>query len=149
MKDLLPEDLQPYRGEADLAIEQGCVKDIEFSGSTYQVLVEDPQSHQDFWVFLQLEGKGEIKDAFCSGEHVHEDTQGCVHLAAAYLSLFRGHSQPLHKRFARSLWNSLCRLYEQRLGSNPKILSEDPTGTYRCLSKLGKNLFILRTLTSD
>ena len=148
MKVSLPNDLKSYRRDAELALNQGFVKDIEFSGSTYQVLVQDPQSGQGIWVFLQLDGKGGIKDAFCSGDHV-QDPPGCVHLAAAFLSLFRGYSQPLHQRFARSLWNNLCRLYEERLGGDPQILSEDPPGTYSCQSRLGKNIFILQALTPD
>lgn len=146
MKVSLPDDLKPYRREAEQVLEKGLVKDIEFSGSTYQVLVEDRSLGQDFWVFLQLEGKGEIKDAFCSGDHVQE-VPGCVHLAAAYLSLFRGYSQPLHQRFTRSLWNSLCRLYEERLGGDPQVLSQDSKGVYSCQSSLGKTIFVLEALT--
>ncbi|MBS0272690.1 MAG: DEAD/DEAH box helicase [Proteobacteria bacterium] len=148
MKVSLPDDLRPYRREAERALNQGAVKDIEFSGSTYQVLVEDPSSREDFWVFLQLEGKGEIKDAFCSGEHVSE-APGCVHLAIAYLSLFKEFSQPLHQRFARSLWNQLCRLYEERLGDDPKLLIKAPPGSYICRSGLGKKIFTLQALTPE
>src|ERR1700733_10714893 len=148
MKLSLPDNLKPYRRIAERELGKGVVKDIEFSGSTYQVLVEDPLSHQDFWVFLQLEGKGEIKDAFCSGEHTQE-TAGCLHLAAAYLGLFKGYSQPLHLRFARSLWNNLCRLYEERLGGHPQLLIENPPGTYCCQSSLNKNIFVLQALTSE
>ncbi len=148
MKVPLPEDLRPYRREAERALNQGAIKDIEFSGSTYQVLVEDLSSGQDFWVFLQLEGKGEIKDAFCSGDHLSENPS-CVHLAIAYLSLFKEFSEPLHQRFARSLWNQLCRLYQERLGDDPKLLIEDLPGSYVCQSSLGKKIFVLQALTSD
>lgn len=148
MKVPLPPDLKHYRREAEHALEQGCVKHIEFSGSTYQVLVEDPHSHQDFWVFLQLEGKGEIKDAFCSGEH-EEEKAHCLHLAIAYLSLFKKYSQPLHQRFSRSLWNHLCRLYEERLGSEPQILIEESPGNYCSQSSLGKNIFVLQALKQE
>jgi superfamily II DNA or RNA helicase len=148
MKVPLPDYLKSYRREAEHILERGLIKDVEFSGSTYQVLVEDQALGQNFWVFLQLEGKGEIKDAFCSGDH-EQETAGCVHLAAAYLSLFRGYAQPLHQRFARSLWNCLCRLYEERLGSDPQILSEDPPGTYSCQSSLGKTIFVLQALNRE
>jgi superfamily II DNA or RNA helicase len=148
MKVSLPDDLKPYGREAERALNQGAVKDIEFSGSTYQILVEDHSFQQDFWVFLQLEGQGEIKDAFCSGDHLTE-SPGCVHLAIAYLGLFKGFSHPLHQRFARSLWNQLCRLYEERLGDDPKLLIEDPPGSYICRSHLGKKIFILQALTSE
>ncbi len=148
MKVSLPDNLKPYRREAEQALDQGLVKDIEFSGSTYQVLVKDPVAQQDVWVFLQLEGEGKIKDAFCSGEH-DQETEGCVHLAAAYLSLFHGYAQPLHQRFTRSLWNCLCCLYEERLGGDPQILMEDPPGNYICQSSLGKAIFTLKALTSS
>lgn len=147
MKIPLPAELKPYRREAERELNRGAVKDIEFSGSTYQVLVEDSQLHQNFWVFLQLEGKGEIKDAFCSGNH-DTDTAACLHLAIAYLSLFKGYSEPLHLRFSRSLWNHLCRLYEERLGDDSQLLEED-SGTYTCQSSSGKTLFELKALTSE
>lgn len=145
MKVSLPDDLKHYRQEAERALHQGSVKDIEFSGSTYQVLVEDSASHQDFWIFLQLEGKGEIRDAFCSGDHVTE-TSDCIHLAIAYLSLFSGFSEPLHQRFARSLWNHLCRLYEERIGGDPQALQENSPGIYIFQSNSGKKLFEMEAL---
>ncbi len=137
---LLPDDLKPHQQEAARALEQGYVKEVEFSGATYQVLVEDWHSHEQCWAFLQLGGKGQIKDAFCSCEHLIEP-QGCRHLALAYLSLFRGHSQPLHHRFADSLWNQLCRLYEERLGDRPQLLGEESPGHYFYRSASGKLLF--------
>lgn len=148
MKIPLPDDLKPYREEAELALAQGAVKDIEFSSSTYQVLVEDTVSHQNFWVFLQLEGKGEIKDAFCSGDH-EEESADCLHLAIAYLSLFHPFTDPLHLRFSRSLWNHLCRLYEERLGSDPKILNENSAGNYTYHSSSGKKLFEVEALDPE
>lgn len=148
MKFSLPDDLKSYRSAAERELTKGAVKDIEFSGFTYQVLVEDPQSHQDIWVFLQLEGRGEIKDAFCSGNHLSE-TPGCIHLAIAYLSLFKEFSDPLHQRFARSLWNQLCRLYEERLGGDPQILVEESPGIYICQSSFGKKIFVLQAMKSE
>jgi hypothetical protein len=146
MKVALPDYLKRYRREAEDAVAQGLVKDVEFSGSTYQVLVSDPHTQQDLWVFLQLDDKGQIKDAFCSCEGMQE-TPGCLHLAIAYLSLFKEYAQPLHQRFERSLWNHLCRLYEERLGGDPSLLIENPPGTYKCDSSLGKTLFIVEALT--
>lgn len=148
MKLFLTDDLKPYEQEAKQALKQGSVKDIEFSGSTYQVLVRDPTTHQDFWVFLQLEGKGEIRDAFCSGDHASE-TFGCLHLTIAYLSLFNDFSEPLHQRFARSLWNHLCRLYEERVGDDPQALQENLSGVYTFHSKTGKKLFEMKALKPE
>lgn|GEM_PF-282071 len=142
----LPDDLKPHQKNAERALNQGAVKEIEFSGSTYQVLVEDPHSHQQLWVFLQLEGKGDIRDAFCSEEHP-SNTSHCLHLAIAYLSLFKGYPLPLHQRFNHSLWNRLCRLYEERFRENPKRLVEESPGKYICCSRLGKKVVILEALT--
>lgn len=144
----LPDYLNPYAEEAAKALEQGYAKDVEFSGSTYQVLVEDWDSHEQFWVFLQLGGRGQIKDAFCSCEHIPE-TSSCRHLALAYLSLFRGHFHPLHQRFGDSLWNHLCRLYEEHLGGNSQLLSEEQSGNYSYRSASGRLLFTLQAKTSE
>lgn len=138
----LPNNLKPYQQKAEEALNLGVVKDIEFSGSTYQVLVED------FWVFLQLEENGEIRDAFCSYEHA-EEAAHCIHIAIAYLSLFKGYSKPLHQRFNRFLWNNICRLYEQRLGGDIGILIKDSPGNYHYLSKSGKKLFVLQSSTPE
>lgn len=128
----LPSNLKIYQQDATQLIDKGFIKEIEFAGSTYQVLVEDPTLHKSCWVFLQLEGKGHIRDAFCSCEETNEweNSSPCVHLAAAYLSLYGKHSMPLHQRFARSLWNNLCRIYSDRLGDNPGRLVSIQPGYY-------------------
>ena len=144
----LPDNLKSYQQDAEAALNQGAVREIEFSGSTYQVLVVDPASQQEFWVFLQLEGRGEIKDAFCSCDEMQEGS-GCLHIAVAYLGLFKGYHQPLHQRFNRSLWNALCRIYEQRLGGDPDILMEESPGKFYCQSTTGKKIFILQALSPD
>ncbi len=144
----LPRYLRPYRCHAERLIEQSAIKEVEFAGSTYQVLVEDPVSYQKEWVFLQLEETGEIRDAFCTAPHP-EETKGCIHLTAAYLSLFKGGERPLHRRFIDSLWNHLCSLYEERLGGDSHILSQDASGIYYCQSSSGKKIFILRPMTES
>lgn len=141
----LPDELKSYQHDAEIALNQGAVRDIEFSGSTYQVLVADPHSKEEIWVFLQLEGKGGIKDAFCSCTQMQE-TPGCLHLAIAYLGLFKGYAEPLHLRFSRSFWNALCQLYERRLGGDPKILLQEIPGKMYCQSATGKKIFNLEPL---
>ena len=47
-----------------------------------------PVVKADYWTFIQLDAKYQTKDAFCSCEG-EEESEGCVHLAAAYLSIFR------------------------------------------------------------
>ncbi len=144
----LPDYLLPFHRDAEKAIEDGLVKDIEFSGPTYQILIEDPASHEEFWVFLQLKNQGEIKDAFCSKEEIH-DTLGCLHLAIAYLSLFHKSEHPLHQRFSRSLWNTLCSLFEDRLGDRLDILQKSSQSGYSCHSKMGKVIFSLNPTTAE
>ena len=139
---ILPTYLKNFEKEALEILDQNLVKDIEFSGSTYQVLVEDPKLQKEFWVFLQLDGKSGIRDGFCSCEHSTE-MSGCIHLAGAYLSLFNGFSQPIHQRFSRSLWNQLCKLYEARFGGDSANLEKVEENRYSCRSRSGKIVFDL------
>lgn len=140
-----PDNLKKYQREAEKALQSGVVQDIEFSSSTYQVLVNDEQASQSYWVFLQLEGEGEIRDAFCSCDQWSESS-GCIHQAIAYLSLFKNFKLPLHERFARSLWNQLCFLYEERLGVNPEILKKISPETYFYQTESGKKIFYIKAL---
>ncbi|WP_068467291.1 DEAD/DEAH box helicase [Candidatus Protochlamydia phocaeensis] len=140
----LPSYLKAYRQDAQKSLAQKLVKDIEFSGPTYQVLVQDLHSHKNYWVFLQLEGSGQIKDIFCSCEEGHER---CLHQAVAYLSLFDNYSLPLHQRFARSLWDHLCRLYEDRLGDDSSILLNLGPGHYVFQTNLDKIVFSVKACT--
>jgi superfamily II DNA or RNA helicase len=141
----LPTNLKMYQRDAEATLQRGFVKEIEFSGSTYQILVEDLQTQNPCWVFLQLEGKGQIKDGFCSCEETEESLfTPCVHLAAAYLSLFNTtHSLPLHQRFARSLWNQLCQIYANHVGDDPNRLTCLELGYYVYPSHREKILFFI------
>lgn len=141
----LPDPLISYQKEAEIALQKGAVKDIEFSGSTYQVLVEDPRTKEKIWVFLQLEWNGGLKDAFCSCNETQEFS-GCLHLAIAYLALFRDQILPLHLRFNRSFWNVLCKLFESRMGSDPKNILKEKEKFY-CQSVTGKTIFFLEPMT--
>lgn len=128
----LPAFLKDFQNQANEFIRKGFVKEIEFAGATYQVLVEDPTNQKQCWVFLQLEGKGNIRDGFCSGEEVEEweHVHSCIHMAVAYKSIYGAYSLPLHQRFARSLWNQLCLVYLDRLGDNPTVLTTIQPGYY-------------------
>ncbi|MBA3721298.1 MAG: DEAD/DEAH box helicase [Parachlamydiaceae bacterium] len=145
----LPSKLKIYQEDANRAIAKGLVKDIEFSGATYQILVIDSKTKKDCWVFLQLEGKGQIKDVFCSCEETNEweETTPCKHMAAAYLSIFDSHSLPLHQRFIRSLWNQICQIYEERVGDDPSTLTTIDVGSYVYRSATGKDLFTIKGRT--
>ncbi len=142
---LLPESLEPLQEQAQKLIDRGCVKQIEFSGSTYQVQVMEGK--KEAWAFLQLDERGQLKDSFCSCEEA-EDLHPCLHLAAAYLRLFQGQNLPLHKRFERSLWNQLCRIYADRLGYHSNILKPAGKGQYTLTSPGRKQIFYIKAKTS-
>ena len=108
----LPEPLQSFMVQAKRCIARGLVGEIEFAGGTYQVQVTDPIGEKA-WAFLQFDSKNVLIDGFCSCEG-DKDVSACIHLAAAYLRIFHGHSHPLHIRFRDSLWNQLCLIYSLR-----------------------------------
>jgi SNF2 family DNA or RNA helicase len=142
----IPSHLQSYLQDAQKSLATKLVKDVEFSGTTYQILVEDINSHQNYWVFLQLEAKEGIKDAFCSCD---KHDQGCLHQAVAYLSLFDEKGLPLHLRFERSLWNHLCFLYEDRLNDSLMTLKKLQPGHYIFQSTSEKIIFSMKALSDS
>ena len=118
----MPTFLKLYVTEAQKLITNGDVRDVEFSGATYQVKVFDPRSGQACWAFIQLDPQGLLQDAFCSCKE-EEQLEGCPHLAAAMLRIYRDPLHPLHQRFERSLWNQLCRIFQERFGDRLKNVS--------------------------
>lgn len=144
----LPDTLKPFEVEAEDYLAKGLIGEIEFSGNTYQVSVKDSRNGHEIWTFLQLGSDGGLSDYFCDDEE-GEELAPCVHLCAAYLRIYNGHDLPLHRRFERSLWNELGRLYADRLGDNPKILKKEGTGWYSCHSVGGKLLFEIKATNSS
>lgn len=134
----LPKNLLSFKSEA----EKCDIQEIEFASSTYQVLVSDKT--KECWVFLQLEGKGEIKDIFCSCE---EENESCKHMAAAYLGIFGPYSLPLHQRFVKSLWHHLCQIYSDHLGDDPTVLIEQKPGSYLYKTNQNRTLFEFKAKT--
>ncbi len=67
-----PEYLRPYIPEGKKLFLAQAVLEIEFSGGTYQVQVEDRSYEPDAypWAFLQLDSRGIAKDCFCSCESI-------------------------------------------------------------------------------
>lgn len=110
----IPDYLRKQINPAQKLIESGFVRDIEFSGGTYQVQVIDPKTDDECWAFMQLDQRGKLRDHFCSCEH-SEDHEGCVHLAAALLKIYGEHKVPLHIRFDRSFWNQLFQPFAEIL----------------------------------
>lgn len=143
----LPANLQNYQKKALEFLKRGCVQHIEFSGSTYQIEVVDPDTKQASWTFIQLDPRGQIKDCFCSCEDSELDSDGCVHLAVAFLRIYKVSASPLHQRFERSPWNKLCRLYADRMGSDPAVLLQmTAQGSYKCNSSGGRLVFFVKAL---
>ncbi len=144
----LPPNLNHFREDAEKSLANRLVKDTEFSGSTYQVLVEDLHTGKEHWAFIQLGAKEQVVDAFCSCEE-GQSTGGCLHLVTAYLSLFNEHPQPLHIRFFNSLWNHLCQLFEGHLGGSAKRLVKLQEGHYIYRSGMDKILFAVKAKTEQ
>ncbi|HEY4831307.1 MAG TPA: DEAD/DEAH box helicase, partial [Waddliaceae bacterium] len=142
----LPEPLQPFKVQAKRCIARGLVEEIEFAGGTYQVAVIDPLTSETAWAFLQFDTKNVLRDSFCSCEGA-EDVSACVHLATAYLRIFRGHSQPLHVRFCDSLWNQLCLVCSNQYGEDSSVLKKTAAGFF--IGETKKNsFFFARGVTS-
>lgn len=141
---LIPNILKPFIEKA----KKLSIGEIEFSGGTYQVRVLDQNINEDVWAFLQLDQKNELKDAFCSCQE-SEDVLSCPHIAAAYLRIFNGHQKPLHKRFAASIWNKVCRLYSDRVGDSIDQLTHDGKCSYALLSTGKKTLFYIKGKTKE
>lgn len=141
---LLPAHLQKFIGESKSTV----IKEIEFSGNTYQVLVEDPKTKEDFWVFLQLDPSNAIKDGFCSCEDGHH-LEGCLHLAAAYCALFDENQFSLQLRFEQSLWNQLCQIAHEQFGDDPQKLVELQEGHYIAQNKAEKIIYSIKVLSQE
>src|ERR1700722_17632599 len=120
----IPDFLKEYIPEAEKLISENAIREIEFSAATYQIKVFDPKLSQDCWAFIQLNPQGILQDAFCSfGEE--EQTEGCAHLAAALLRIYRDPIHPLHERFEKSFWNKLCHIFFEHFGERPKRLKKE------------------------
>ncbi|MCE5318484.1 MAG: DEAD/DEAH box helicase [Parachlamydia sp.] len=135
----LPSILMPFKEDAERFIAEGRIRDIEFSGSTYQVQVADEK--EEAWAFLQLDSRGQLKDCLCSCEEFDEKN-ACAHVAAAWLRIYGDRPTPIHQRFERSLWNKLCRLYADRLGDSPRLITEGREAFF-IPSASGKTVFSL------
>lgn len=135
----MPELLEPFAEESSILVKKGAVGAVEFSGGTYQVQVVDPKKKEDCWAFLQFDDKNRLTDCFCSCEGEGE-LGACVHLGAAYLSIFDKGDLPLHIRFQESLWNRLCFFFADDYGDDPSIISQNKKGVFS-LVREGKELF--------
>jgi len=132
---MVPDFIKKYGREAEGCYRSGCVKDLVFSGGTYQVQVFDQ------WAFLQFDDQGRVLDFFCTCEDAVE-TIGCLHLAVAYLRIMGVSGTPLHVRFEESLWNVLCQCYAHNYGYDAEVLDKKASELYRCYSE-GRKVFVV------
>ena len=109
-----------YRARAQKEIAQGCIRDISFSGSTYQVEIYDKDTESLYWPFFQFDDDGNLKDSFCSCDL----GEGCFHIAAAFFGIHNARGIPFHALFERSFWNHLCRLFGDQIGFHARFLKK-------------------------
>lgn len=119
--------VEKLRGQAEHALKLGYVREIVFSGATYQVDVYDPQTDENYWPFLQFDEQGRVKDAFCSCQL---ENGKCYHLAAAYLRVMDPSGLPLHLLFEKSFWHHMCRLNADHSGYEERFLQKIEEGHY-------------------
>jgi len=136
---ILPKTFRRFAKEAEGILKNGGVREVIFSGKTYQVLVLDPLTDTGSWVFFQFGEKSQLNDYFCSCDEEGENT-ACVHLAAAYLRLFQNNATPLHVRFKHSIWNRLCLFFFREYGCNPSHL-QDAGNSWTLVSSKGEKVF--------
>lgn len=141
----LPSFLAPFAKEAARWVKKGAIADLDFSGPTYQVLVR-LGIEEEHWVFLQLGEKAAITDHFCTCEE-WENGGACLHLSIAYLALFRQEMLPLHERFARSLWNGLCQIYERGCSSQTEVFTRLSQTQWSVRAPFDKMLTLLKART--
>lgn len=133
----LPSILIPFQEDAERLIADGQIRDIEYSGSTYQVQVGEA------WAFLQLDLRGQLKDCLCSCD-IFDEKSACPHVAVAWLRIYDDRPVPLHQRFEKSLWNKLCRLYGDRLGDSPRLIQTEGRDVFFIPSASGKTVFSVK-----
>lgn len=139
----LPNKFASYLNPARQLLKEGAVKDMEFSGATYQVLVQEEEDKPGVWAFMQLDDRGDVKDCFCGCDE--GDANGaCRHLTAAYLKIFDRRAAPLHVRFQDSVWHRLCSHYAEKAGYDAEQLKRTSDGAYQFQSISGKLLFSVK-----
>lgn len=111
-----PPFLVPYLSKTYASL---SIQEIQFSGSTYQIHVADPQVEEEVWSFCQLGPQEELVDAFCSCRET-EQNEGCQHLALAYQTIFGKSGIPLHRLYHQSLFYVLGKIWFHRYAGKMK-----------------------------
>jgi SNF2 family DNA or RNA helicase len=115
-----PKDIEA----AEKIVSSSGVKNVVFSHHTYQVEVDDLESKESTWVFIQLDEKSAIQDCFCTCKKA-EYTQSCPHLAAGALAILSAHKKPLHLRYEKSLVSKLFFILARRHGFEQTVLQKE------------------------
>lgn len=140
-----PGFVREYEKRASSLIKGRSVRELIFSRGTYQVEVADRK--ETYFPFMQLTDEGNLIDAFCTCK-TSETQAGCPHLAAAYLTIFNGQSEPLHVRFKKSLWNRLFQMASKRFGYETSCLKKNKESQYSIASPAKVKLFFVEALNA-
>lgn len=108
-------------------IKRGCIGDIIFSRSNYQIKIEEKSTGQWLWIFIHLNHTYQIEESLCPCEQFIKH-QICVHIVAGYSVVFRSHPEPLHIRFEKSIWHSVFFHIFLANGDQNTSLSHIPDG---------------------
>ncbi len=140
-----PKPLAPYHARAQQLVKSSAVRDMDFSGSTYQVLV-DADEDSEAWAFIQLDDRGVAKDFFCECDHFDQHG-GCIHVATGYVRVTQ--PEPLHRRFEKSLWVQLCKIFAEESEYNPNAFKWPSESICEFCSRSGKLLMRIQATTSE
>jgi superfamily II DNA or RNA helicase len=144
MHSPVPNFVSEYEKDAAILLKNQFVHEPDFSRGTYQVEVFDGKV--SFFPFLQITDEGALADVFCTCG-ISEEKKGCPHLAAAWLRIFNGTTEPLHVRFWKSLWNRLFQMASKRHGYDTNCLHKNEK-KYCCVSSTKKLLFSIEPLNA-
>lgn len=138
---------QKYVIQAQRLLLQKPIKKVLFSEGTYQIEIFDKEHSCSFSPFLHIDDQGKILEGFCSC--ISAEANGtCIHLAAAYITIFNQYPQPLHVRFRHSFWNCLCQIFCNRYGYEAGVLEKKKTG-YKIKSSTNTCSFSIELLSSS
>lgn len=135
--------VENLRVRAEVATQPVHVREVLFSGATYQVEVYDAETEKIYWPFLQFDEEARVKDAFCSCSMEQEK---CPHLLVAYVHIVDDHGTPLHIRFEKSFWHHICRLFAEHSGYEERFLQVVGAGHYLFRNDI---FFEFKTTTAD
>lgn len=124
-------------------IKRGCIGDIIFSRSNYQIKVQEKNTGQWLWIFIHLNHTYQIEESLCPCEQFMND-QICVHIVAGYIVIFHSQPEPLHIRFEKSIWHSIF-FYMFLVSEDDRISLSYTSNGYALLGSTGDIICKLST----